>query len=775
MASRPRAVRAKATLPTVTVEKVCENKSRTIFNEAVSPWLVTEWNQHDYGIDAIVEVTRTRSTGNNLYATGKRFAVQLKATKDDLAGLDTVSVRVRPEHIRYWIESTEPVLLVVCHVPSRTLYWRWIDHLLVEELNHRDPTWIGQETLSVVVPTNRVLDQTAQKEIARFVSNFRPSVRCLLAPGTYVDLQARLSVAAAELTSHARAAGFQSVTKRLADLESSVRTSTYVVVLTGPARAGKSTLLNALVGREVSPVGRLPTTSVSIIVTAGAHDEAEVVLVGNERIRGAATATFLEQYATQDKNPDNQKGVRMVVVRLVNELLNRGVAYADAPGLHDPSADIRTVTETALRSAHAILYVLDVSPAKNGGFSISNHHVQDLTQLRGMAERLFIILNKADVLSSAEQEEATGYLERTLRKYGVWDALPIPPIFASAQAGWEWHRAGRNGDSPLRVIEEAIWTHLLRTNSTGIDRLTTAVTELRRAGSDFASLLAARRIGGAEAFRLRESLEACRVRERELVATCRQRIRVEEKFVHNRLTTQNAVLLRRLREQMENVPLDKQLPSTTKIEKELQTQVLQLLADIWLESSARFQNFTSFVSQEVEKSLQQARMATGVPDQVQFLLPRVPALAVDTDSFEEAWTGLFTGSFFGLLMGGTWILVLAAGGWLAGVIIGREQRRKRDITRVIERARTSLNATLDAISVQVREKIRIYIISIERHITDRISVFVHDVEAQLQKLDAPMPPEEQYQLEAYEQAVCGTLTTITAACTQLELGDRNGK
>lgn len=94
--SRQKASPPKAAMPTVTAARVLEDKSRRIFGDIVSPWLVTDWTQHDYGIDAIVEITRTRTTGSNLDATGKRFAVQLKATEDDLTFQDFLSVRVPP-------------------------------------------------------------------------------------------------------------------------------------------------------------------------------------------------------------------------------------------------------------------------------------------------------------------------------------------------------------------------------------------------------------------------------------------------------------------------------------------------------------------------------------------------------------------------------------------------------------------------------------------------------------------------------------------------------
>jgi hypothetical protein len=160
----------KAAMPTVTAARVLEDKSRRIFGDIVSPWLVTDWTQHDYGIDAIVEITRARTAGGNLDATGKRFAVQLKATEEGPTVQDFLSVRVRPEQIRYWLESTEPVLLVLCYVPTRAVFWRWIDHVVVGELNQRDPAWIGQETVSVPLPATRTLDDTAMKEIADVVS-----------------------------------------------------------------------------------------------------------------------------------------------------------------------------------------------------------------------------------------------------------------------------------------------------------------------------------------------------------------------------------------------------------------------------------------------------------------------------------------------------------------------------------------------------------------------------------------------------------------------------
>jgi GTP-binding protein EngB required for normal cell division len=762
-----RAPPAKATLPTVPAEKVLEERSRAIFKEAVSPWLVTDWHQHDYGVDAMVEVTRERE-GANFDATGKRFAVQLKATEEDVTSGARAPVRVRPEQVRYWTESTEPVLLILCHVPTRTLYWRWIDHAVVDELTQRDAAWIGQETVTINLATTQMLDASAKVAIAKFTAEFRRSAGRMLAPGQYVEVHTRLLALATDLTSRAKSAGFQSVLKRLSDLEASVRSSTYVVALTGPARAGKSTLLNALIGREVSPVGRLPTTAVSLLVTAGAKDEAEVVLANDQRVRGEATAAFLEQYATQEKNPDNGKGVRMIGVRLVNELLERGVAYADAPGLHDPSPEIRAVTETALKSAHAVLYVVDVSPAKHGGFSLTTHHIEDLKRLRAMADRLIVVLNKADALSDEERTEVGEYVRQTLAKYGLWESLPASPILLSASAGWSWQKGGRSGTSPLAELERAIWSHLLRTSSTGLDRLRSATTQLQRSGSEFASLLAARRLSGTEAFRLQSALDACRDTERDLLRRCRRQRGVEEQMVSRRLGEHLEAILSRFQTDLEAVPTDRDLPASAQLEKQLQAYAAQVLGDVWRDVGARVQTFASVVSRDVEESLQQARLTTDSKEPMRFHLPQVPTLHLASDSLEEAWMGLFTGGYIGLLIGGSWALAWAAGGWLAGLLLGRDRRRKREVTRVVKHARASLNASLKGVGSQIGEKTHLCLSALERHVRDRISVFIHEVEGQLAKHDTPIAPEEARRLVEHERALREVLATLENISHQLE-------
>ncbi len=410
---------------------------RESFADAVRPFQVMYLEQRSGNIDALVETTRRSAIGPTDESTGKRFAVKLiEDPSDSTRAGAPASVTLKAGQIRYWLSSTEPVLLVVRNLAARALYWRWIDDELAHELSTHDPAWFTNDDVRIHLPAVDHTDGGALRgiEVHLAAAEMR-STRPLLLPGMYRRIHERAKSTAAELVDLSRVAGFESVQGRLADLEKRLRRATYVVAIAGPARAGKSTLINALLGASVSPTGKFPTTAVTILATAGERNETEILFKDGRSEVGPADASFLAKFATIEQNPDNERGVRLANVRLSNTFLELGVSLLDAPGLHDPSEEIRKITDAALRTAHAVLYVMDVSPAKTGGFFVSAQVVADLTYLRSAAERLFVVLNKDDELGPEDRAGVKQYVERTLQKYGVWEHLPRPPMFVSGARG----------------------------------------------------------------------------------------------------------------------------------------------------------------------------------------------------------------------------------------------------------------------------------------------------------------------------------------------------
>ncbi|MET9604916.1 dynamin family protein [Streptomyces sp. NPDC006512] len=155
------------------------------------------------------------------------------------------------------------------------------------------------------------------------------------------------------------------VTEALAALRDACERSHLAVV--GPEAAGKSTLVNALVGAEVTPVSAgLPGTVAPVHVLYGpAHDPRYRVL---RRTEGAdpgrpgtgqrvTDRTAFEQWMLQAHNPDNEREVLRGEIELPAALLRNGLRLVDLPGIAGVSGHVAAQTERDL-DGHAFSVVL---------------------------------------------------------------------------------------------------------------------------------------------------------------------------------------------------------------------------------------------------------------------------------------------------------------------------------------------------------------------------------------------------------------------------------
>lgn len=738
-----------ASLPIIPISKIVEGQSRTIFEDAMGPWRVTAWHAHDYGIDSIVEIAIPRWAQPGYHASGKRFAVQLKGTEAKTDG-KTLSVDVTIGQLGSWLESIEQVVFAVVQVAERKIYWRWIDEKLVDELSARNPAWPGQETVSISIPTERVLDDSSLREIEKRVFEQRKSARRVFRPGDFFRLQGQASELSKRLTDLARDAGFESIEKRLAETQQSLRACTYVIAITGPSRVGKSTLLNALLRRDVSPIGRFPTTAVALMAVAADKNETEIEFNDRTKVKGDATADFIRQYADQKENPGNKKAVRLINVRLVSEPLERGIALVDAPGLHDASSEIRNQTKDTLHRADAFVYVLSAARMRDGEFELSEHVMADIMWLRRIANRLILVLNKADTLKDEERRELLEYVEATLKTHGLWDELPCPPMLLSAEQGWTQAKSGAEPEA-LRDLESAIWGHLLKSRSTGIDRLATTVTQLDQATHDFLTLLAARRANAAEAARLREAVATCRREQDTILADCRGRHPVTVAWAKDLLRSRKAGVMEALRQRLAAVPLNVPLPALADFRPQVVTDLRIVLPASWHEIRLQMQGFSAHVSRRVETSLQQARMAPGIPA----IRLSVPDIVLPENFGPDA----FREPLLGAVLGAVAFLINPLAGFfslLVGAAIGAEtsrgDRRKRDIERRLEFFDSKIHEAFANLWAEVLDKINAHAHALDRHVQDRMNVYFYDMERQLANL-GPASPAEAERAALFESAI----------------------
>lgn len=207
-----------------------------------------------------------------------------------------------------------------------------------------------------------------------------------------------------QLQALAIAAGADDLAREAGSLAERIREQRFYVACVGQFKRGKSTLVNALVGQAVLPVGVPPVTSVPTIVRFGQLGAR--VRIGKDwsRIPPGDLASF----ATEQHNPGNAKGVLAVEVHLPAPVLEHGLCLVDTPGLGSVQEANSSAAREFVPHIDAALVVLGADPP------ISGEELRLVGAIAAEVRTLLFVMNKVDRVSEEERAQATAFLRRVL-------------------------------------------------------------------------------------------------------------------------------------------------------------------------------------------------------------------------------------------------------------------------------------------------------------------------------------------------------------------------
>jgi GTP-binding protein EngB required for normal cell division len=225
----------------------------------------------------------------------------------------------------------------------------------------------------------------------------------------------------------------------------------FTIAVLGQFKRGKSSLINAIVGRNLLPTGILPLTSVITIVKFGARERLVIQRKGLQFPEHEPIAA-LPDYVTAEHNPENRKGIETVAIELPLPYLRRGLQFVDTPGV---GSAIKANTETTysfLPNCDAVLFVTSADGP------LSEAELELLSAIRRYAGKIFFVLNKVDLLADeGEAIQVVEFVRSLLRR-----ALGVPEINlnpVSAQKGLEAslsQSASQFARSGLLDLQEAL-------------------------------------------------------------------------------------------------------------------------------------------------------------------------------------------------------------------------------------------------------------------------------------------------------------------------------
>jgi predicted GTPase len=268
-----------------------------------------------------------------------------------------------------------------------------------------------------------------------------------------------------ELAALAAELGSEHVASEAGELAARLMEGRFFVACVGQFKRGKSTLIGALIGEPILQTGFVPVTAVPTVIRFGSVKRARV-----RSNRGGWLEIGLhelEQYVSEEHNPENIKGIAGAEVFVPSPLLATGMCLVDTPGLGSVFSGNTATTRAFIPHIDAVLVVTGSDPPLAG---------EELALVDSMAEHvthLIVVLNKADKASEAEKAAAIAFTQRQLQKRLQHSSELVFEVSATERlAGYG---PERDWDRLIRTLEKLVQDSgqdLVRTaGERGIQRL----------------------------------------------------------------------------------------------------------------------------------------------------------------------------------------------------------------------------------------------------------------------------------------------------------------
>ena len=228
------------------------------------------------------------------------------------------------------------------------------------------------------------------------------------------ELKNSLSKGMVALKDAASKDGFSSPSKSFVAAEEGLKQDDFTIVVFGEQKNGKSSFVNALLGKSILPVGVEVTTSQAFKITNA--EEESFFLVFADGLRQQITAAELARYGKEtDKGLDEDikthgRTLLYIEVNTPAAFLPKGVHLLDTPGLGALYPEHAKVTNRCLGIANAAIFIKDVeSPIKETELGF-------IKSAFSITKNIMFVLNKVDVKDVEQRKVLLSRNEELLNK-----------------------------------------------------------------------------------------------------------------------------------------------------------------------------------------------------------------------------------------------------------------------------------------------------------------------------------------------------------------------
>jgi len=208
----------------------------------------------------------------------------------------------------------------------------------------------------------------------------------------------------------------------LQSLHTKLEADVFSLVVVGQFKRGKTTFINALLGKDLLPTAIIPLTSIITILSYGR--ELKITAFFENGSKKEISLADLPLFVTEKYNPKNEKKVDRVEITYPSLYLKNEVQIIDTPGIASVHEHNTKTTYEYLPRADAAIFLVSVDPP------LTQAELHFLRDLKNLVVKTFFIQNKIDTVSKQDWDESLAFSKKIIEEEAGFNDVKIYPLSA---------------------------------------------------------------------------------------------------------------------------------------------------------------------------------------------------------------------------------------------------------------------------------------------------------------------------------------------------------
>ncbi|MDN4523253.1 dynamin family protein [Fictibacillus fluitans] len=201
----------------------------------------------------------------------------------------------------------------------------------------------------------------------------------------------------------------QQEARAVLELYDKVKNQQFAIAFCGHFSAGKSSMINELIGKNILPSSPIPTSANVVKVQSGSPSAR--VKVRDKGIIHIDAPVNLEKIKKWAKNGHE---IESIEINVEQDLLPDRIAIYDTPGIDSTDDAHKVATESALHMADVVFYIMDYNHV------LSQLNFTFIRLLKEQGKKVYLIVNQID--KHNEKELAfSAFAEKVKNGFKSWD------------------------------------------------------------------------------------------------------------------------------------------------------------------------------------------------------------------------------------------------------------------------------------------------------------------------------------------------------------------